>query len=311
MADNPPSDANQDNAGREVTPPPTVAPSNVVQPNEEAQRPSEEHEVAADPSNHRWVEKPEGPKWTDIAIVILTAGLVLVGYWQYKDMQAAREQTDKLIKAANIQACAADRNADSAETSAQAAADLAAETGQISRDALTQAKATNALASAAKRSADVAETALKIQARPWVGLVRNISNGKTSTEYGQAVVTGHVDFKNFGGAPAFDVDQTIGVTDGWNTVLSSIDNICKGLLIKAKSPASYSDPGKQGIILFPTQEHEADFSAGLGGPASPNAGLVVVGCIVYRDSGDIWHETSICAFVGGEDLTACPYQYAD
>ncbi|MBZ5696400.1 MAG: hypothetical protein LAN36_13700 [Acidobacteriia bacterium] len=59
------------------------------------------------------VSQPEGPagdriKWTDIAIVILTAGIVLTAIIQaciftkqWKEMHAAGEQTDKLIRTAN------------------------------------------------------------------------------------------------------------------------------------------------------------------------------------------------------------------
>src|SRR5271167_2353241 len=69
-----------------------------VQPNKQGDCPQREGTVA---KNQSWAARSwrkcwtaisapfrESPKWTDIAIVILTVGLVVVGYWQYKDMEA-------------------------------------------------------------------------------------------------------------------------------------------------------------------------------------------------------------------------------
>jgi hypothetical protein len=41
----------------------------------------------------------EFPKWTDIAIVILTGGIVLLAYMQHKDMTDSGAQTDRIIEA--------------------------------------------------------------------------------------------------------------------------------------------------------------------------------------------------------------------
>jgi hypothetical protein len=66
----------------------------------------------------------EAPKWTDIAIVILTGGIVLLAYMQWREMHGAGKQTDDLIKAASVQALAATKNAEAADKFAATAAHM-------------------------------------------------------------------------------------------------------------------------------------------------------------------------------------------
>ena len=139
--------------------------------------------------------------------VLLTLVLAIIGFLQWRVyrqqkaiMESSGQQTQKLIDAANIQACAATRNAQSASISANAASDLAAQTKNIAERTVAKINATNTLASQAARSANAAETAntnaLETD-RPWIGasfVVQDFTVDKTPT---YAVV-----FLNTGKRPA-------------------------------------------------------------------------------------------------------------
>jgi len=45
----------------------------------------------------------ERPKWTDVAIVILTVGIVFFAFVQWREMVGTGQQTDKLIDSAKRQ----------------------------------------------------------------------------------------------------------------------------------------------------------------------------------------------------------------
>jgi hypothetical protein len=56
------------------------------------------------------------PKWTDVAIVILTCGLVLVAYLQWKETVNGGEQTDRIIAADDRSATAMEDSVRQAQT---------------------------------------------------------------------------------------------------------------------------------------------------------------------------------------------------
>lgn len=74
------------------------------------------------------------PKWTDIAIVILTGGIVLLAYMQWREMHGAGKQSDDLIKAATVQADAAGKNAKAAAGFATSADEIREETRRAVRE---------------------------------------------------------------------------------------------------------------------------------------------------------------------------------
>jgi hypothetical protein len=121
----------------------------------------------------------ERAKWTDVAIAFLTAAIVYFAY-------GTGAQTDQLIAAANIQACAAQRNADAAASFAVSAAGIntqtAAAVGQFDRIAKdaersiseTQKEATKSIKTAqhnADRSFAASVQIAQLDERPWIGLV--------------------------------------------------------------------------------------------------------------------------------------------
>jgi hypothetical protein len=55
------------------------------------------------------------PKWTDIAIVVLTVGIVFLGYMQWREMDSSGTQTDKIISADDRLAAANERFATAME----------------------------------------------------------------------------------------------------------------------------------------------------------------------------------------------------
>lgn len=140
--------------------------------------------------------------------VLLTLVLAVIGFLQWRVyrqqkaiMESSGQQTQKLIDAANIQAGAATKNAESASVSAKAASDLAGQTKSIAERALTQADATNDLASAARRSADVSQKIYVAAYTPYIA--NNI--GITPTKNSDGVENGAtiwVEIRNSGIVPA-------------------------------------------------------------------------------------------------------------
>jgi hypothetical protein len=63
----------------------------------------------------------EFPKWTDIAIVVLTGGIVFLAYMQHRDMTESGKQTDKIIAAEDRFATAMENSVTQAQTTFLAA----------------------------------------------------------------------------------------------------------------------------------------------------------------------------------------------
>lgn len=152
-------------------------------------------------------------KWTDVAIVFLTVGIVSLALWQtivfreqarifdlqLREMHDSGTDTHDLAVAAKAQADAAKASADS--------------TKEIAQRALAQAAATNDLAKQARRQADIASSALnsniesaKQDRRPWVGLQLLQCNG-CKTESDGSLFVGDLSAVviNTGKTPAIDM----------------------------------------------------------------------------------------------------------
>lgn len=138
----------------------------------------------------------EGPKWTDIAIVILTCGIVLLAYMQWSEMHGTGKQTDDLINAARIQAGAATKNA-------EAAASFAASADRINTHTKEAVDKFQRMAESTKAAADTSARASTLQDRPWVGMVGgiNVQNNPSAVNVCKIPVY-HTSFLNVGHSPA-------------------------------------------------------------------------------------------------------------
>jgi hypothetical protein len=123
----------------------------------------------------------EGPKWTDIAIVVLTVGIVFFACMQWVEMRGAGQQTDKLIKYSEAQVDAAKRIAAASGVNAEAAKKFSASAEEIKnnvnnavkelhRAANDSEKAIQNSAQSAQDALNVSIQAVKLDQRPWIGV---------------------------------------------------------------------------------------------------------------------------------------------
>jgi hypothetical protein len=105
----------------------------------------------------------EGPKWTDVAIVILTIGIVFFALMQWLEMRGSGHQTDQLVNYAKAQADAASDQADAAQQFSDTAEDI---NSRIS-DAVEQLESS---ANTAKASIRATQDAMRLDQRAWIGM---------------------------------------------------------------------------------------------------------------------------------------------
>jgi hypothetical protein len=103
----------------------------------------------------------EGPKWTDVAIVILTVGIVFFALMQWLEMRGSGHQTDQLVTYAKAQANAASDQADAAQQFSDTAEDI----NSNMSDAVDQLQEA---AANAKASIKATQAALRLDQRAWV-----------------------------------------------------------------------------------------------------------------------------------------------
>lgn len=96
----------------------------------------------------------DSPKWTDVAIVTLTIGIVFFAMMQWLEMRGAGKQTDQLMEYARKQSDAADRMASAAGNVRTA-----------TENAVTVAKS---IADDARRSLNASIAASRLDQRAWV-----------------------------------------------------------------------------------------------------------------------------------------------
>jgi len=87
-----------------------------------------------------------------------------------KSISEASKQTEKLISAANIQACAATKNALSAQQSAQAASDFATQAKGINTQTEAAVRQFQRIAGDSEKAMTTSAEASRLDQRPWVGL---------------------------------------------------------------------------------------------------------------------------------------------
>lgn len=235
------------------------------------------------------IKQAEWPMIILTAVIALFTAANVIVYWC--EAESASKQAQKLIEAANIQACAAAK-------SAKAASDLAGETKSIAERALTQVGATNALATQAKRSADISKSALENQERPWIGL--DYVDITDKVEVGSRVRNA-LRYSNWGNGPALRVAH-----------LYQMGKVCGDFPTRPHYESTYTtpialmpkQPTETGIVKFAplTSERLAEFN-------SEGCGLYVYAKILYQDRGGHQHWRHVCAkWTAGTDNTfeSCP-----
>ena len=143
----------------------------------------------------------ENARWTDIAIVILTVGIVAVSLMQWHEMHTGASDTHDLAVAAKAQADAARTQAEDTKTIAESARSQAANTQSLALATSDEVAKLGASVREAHRLALAAEEANKnaIDAeRPWVGVVSVSADPIASGKSGVA----RVNVVNSGRRPA-------------------------------------------------------------------------------------------------------------
>lgn len=145
----------------------------------------------------------EKPKWTDIAVVILTVGIVLAAVVQtvvfnkqWKEMHDSGTDTHDLAVAAKAQADAAKAQADAAKAQAD-------RTKELAHHALAQTTVLKALTNEADRANDIALGAMEANVRAWV-----------SVDVGEKTGNFSVTMKNTGKSPAINVNEVTAFSSG-------------------------------------------------------------------------------------------------
>jgi hypothetical protein len=126
-----------------------------------------------------WYRDPfrNRPNWAEKTMLLLTIGIALVYAGQYQQMKSSSQQTADLIKAANIQACAAQKIADASDRNATAAASFATSADGIKKQteaAVIQfqhlAEGTTKVAKTASQTLTDSRRQFRVEERPYVGL---------------------------------------------------------------------------------------------------------------------------------------------
>ena len=123
-----------------------------------------------------------------VAVSIVIALIAFLQYGVYRQqkkiMESSGQQTQKLIDAANIQACAAQKIAGASDRNAAAAESFSGSATSINKQTQIAAKAmadqvaklqagvneTSRLATAAQNANTIAQQATEMQTRPWIGI---------------------------------------------------------------------------------------------------------------------------------------------
>jgi hypothetical protein len=182
----------------------------------------------------------EGPKWTDVAIVILTIGIVFFALMQWLEMRGSGRQTDQLVSYAKAQADAARDQSDAAQQFSDTAEDI---NGGIA-DATDQLEAA---ANNAKRSIEATQDAMRLEQRAWVAL-KPTATGPLYFNNEGAWLPINVVMTNIGHSPARYVKL-------WEKLVVSLapptsEEIETTCALLKKPPASKET---NGWVLFPTE----------------------------------------------------------
>ena len=257
-----------------------------------------------------WLREPntERPRWTDVAIVILTGGIVFLGFMQWREMHEGGKDTHDLAVQAKSQADAAGKQADAAKSMADSTKSLAERmkdqadrTKIIAEQAVIQARAAGISAQAASSAAKIASDQLVLSERPWVKIKHRIANPLTFN------VGGRASGKDVASIIIEDTLENVGQTAALNVFswedIIPLDSDFTRRTAQARQEewcgANRHRPpsgGLSGFTLFP---HDPMVQQSTVGPTmetvtraatnSPKGiegkvGFVLVGCVAYRSS---------------------------
>lgn len=241
--------------------------------------------------------------WTDMAIVFLTFGIVLMAYLQIRVMQESGKQTDKLIKAANI-------NAYSAKKSAEAAMSFAATASEINNgishavDKLNlQAKSMEKSAGAAVQTAQSTKNQLEKGERPWVGVSGQLQViGPIHADASK--VNFYYNLTNVGKSVALGVSSAIWVDGGIPGFNLMHSDHCERMAsatrqsialwrqwLKHGGPQPGGVTPKTGTTIFPGGIEYSLMPPQEGAPNRPEENVYALVCTVYYDQFDNVHLT--------------------
>ena len=170
-----------------------------------------------------WWTDPYRPK-TNVAekvTVLITAVLAVIGFFQYTVykqqkaiMESSGQQTQQLVDAANIQACAATKNAASADRFAISADGINQHTADAVSDFSRLAKASEDAASRASEAIKSTRESFQQDQRAWIG----VSEFRTINFDEVNGVQVDVSLINSGKTPARSVEQA----DGYSIPFTAI-----------------------------------------------------------------------------------------
>lgn len=232
------------------------------------------------------------PRWTDIAIVVLTGGIIFLGYMQWQEMHSGGIDTRNLATAAQFQAQQMETIAQVSRAQASAALTQANQAEIQARASLQQVgkleagvRETHALAEQAQRSANIAQETLQIEERPWVGVIDlsvsdDIAIGK--------VPSAKMRIQNGGRTPAIHVE-----------VLVRMNTYCGEFPKRPEyDPVG---PGSKTILMpgLPQDTAESKFTAPINEAfmqqfANDSCNLYAFGRITYDDTLQNHHWRHVC-----------------
>jgi hypothetical protein len=233
------------------------------------------------------------PKWTDVAIVFLTVGIIFLGFMQWREMHEGGIDTHALAVAALVTEKSAEKSAQASRDFADSAANIGIKIGTAEQD----------FSRMAKNSADsikATQDAMQVEQRPWVTV--DNADDKGIAPYGLLQVAPAANrigavfdnttaqfymtylLKNYGHAPAnVDVNTEV-VDEGYpkdKDMLKTVQKFCAKDRIRAEASAPWPLTIVPGTMLFNLpRELKITPKMRERGSIKPS----VVGCIWYRST---------------------------
>lgn len=221
-----------------------------------------------------------------VFLILVTAAIggvqARIYYQQKKITESSGQQTQRLIDAANIQACAAQKIADASDRSAAAAKSFSLSAEGIETktgEAVTQFQH---LSSASQHAADTARDTLVIGQRPWIGpeLAPTASLKASANEIRPFLV---IAIKNYGLSPALYVSHRMAVQADPKTDVQKVqDGFCQ-LAESAVITKEHVPDQSYGIPMFPNGPMRIVDSSNAWKANEIDHDTVIIGCIAYVD----------------------------
>jgi hypothetical protein len=234
-------------------------------------------------------------EWLNVFLTTVIAGTGVVGIIL---VIRSGGDTQKMITAAQQQACAANKNAAAAQSFALSAQGINQGIGDAVSKLNLQATATTNLAAAARKQVAAAELAnknaalaLEAQTRPWLGI-----EGQKATSISTRLLTGgdgiqidfQIDLHNYGQSPAIDVvlsipQETFGGRFGIPP-RSLSTKICEEANEDAKTNNSNREPE---IVVWPGKGEHIPIVV----HTKQTVGTWAIGCFSYKGASGSMYDT--------------------